>query len=244
MKILITMAGKGSRFRAVGISKPKYKIVTRGRSMFEWAMESLQAFFDHPFVFVTQERHSPTEFLEKSCDRLGITEHKELTLTEYTDGQASTAVAADELLDNDDSVVIYNVDTYIEPGHLTKDILNEGGTIPTFRANSDRWSFAKTDGTDRVVEVSEKRRISSHATAGFYHFDRWGDFVNAYRNYAGDIKTEYGETYVAPHYNYIIQRGKDVFKHDLDRGAVHVLGTPTDLREFDDEFEFGVSDDE
>lgn len=238
MKILITMAGKGSRFRSIGISKPKHEIITRGRTMFEWAMESLRAFFDHPFIFVTQERHNPTEFLEESCDRLGITEYEQVMLTEYTDGQASTAVAAGELLDDDDSVAIYNIDTYIEPGHLSMDVLSKDGTIPTFRASGDRWSFVRTDGGDRVVEVSEKRKISDHATAGFYHFDRWGDFFDAYQNYAGEVENEYGETYVAPHYNYLIEQGKNVFKHDLDQDAIHVLGTPTDLREFDDEFDF------
>ena len=237
MKILITMAGKASRFRSIGISKPKHEIVTRGRPMFEWAMESLRAFFDYPFVFVTQERHNPTEFLEESCERLGITEYEQVMLTEYTDGQASTAVTADGLLDDDDSVAIYNIDTYIEPGHLTMDILSKDGTIPTFQASGDRWSFVRTDGGDRVVEVSEKQKISNHATAGFYHFDRWGDFIYAYQKYAGEVETEYGETYVAPHYNYLIEQEKDVFKHDLNQSAIHVLGTPEDLREFDDEFD-------
>jgi dTDP-glucose pyrophosphorylase len=230
------MAGKGSRFRSAGISKPKHEIVTCGRPMFEWAMESLKEFFDCPFVFVTQERHNPTEFLEESCDRLGITEYEQVILTKYTDGQASTAVAADEVLDNNDSIVIYNIDTYIEPGHLTMDILSGDGTIPTFRASADRWSFVRTNSGDQVVEVSEKKKISNHATVGFYYFSEWKDFLNAYQNYAGEVKTEYGETYVAPHYNHLINHNKDVLKHDLDPEVIHVLGTPTDLREFDTDF--------
>lgn len=205
--------------------------------MFEWAMESLRPFFDHQFIFITQERHSPTNFLKKSCDKLGITEYDQVMLTEYTDGQASTALAADELLDHNDSVAIYNIDTYVKSGRLTPDILRGDGTIPTFRASGDRWSFVRTDGDDQVIEVSEKRKISDHATAGFYHFDKWGDFLEAYRNYSGEVKTEYGETYIAPHYNYLIEQGKDVFKYELNRDAIHVLGTPTDLQKFDPEFD-------
>lgn len=236
MKILITMAGQGSRFKNVGITKPKHEIAVRGKPMFDWAMESLEAFFDQPFVFVTQEQHSPSRFLEEACTRLGIGDYKIVKLSEYTDGQASTAIEANSLLDWDDSVAIYNIDTYIEPGYLTGDILQGDGLIPTFTAEGERWSFVRTDGSDRVIEVSEKEKISDHATAGFYYFRRWGDFINAYRASADDVKQDYGETYVAPHYNHLIEKGRNVFKHSINREAVHVLGTPKDLLAFDSGF--------
>ncbi len=45
MKVIITMAGLGSRFKAIGIEKPKYQIVANGKSLYEWSMLSLEDFF-------------------------------------------------------------------------------------------------------------------------------------------------------------------------------------------------------
>ena len=40
--VVITMAGLGSRFREVGYDVPKYMIEARGKTLFEWSMESLR----------------------------------------------------------------------------------------------------------------------------------------------------------------------------------------------------------
>lgn len=237
MKILVTMAGRGSRFREVGIAEPKHEIQVRDKAMFDWAMQSLEAFFGHEFVFVTQESHSPSSFLADACDRLGIKQYHEIQLTEYTDGQASTAHAADELISDSDSVGIYNIDTYIEEGELSPSILRGDGLIPTFKASGERWSFIREDNYGNVTNVSEKEKISNKATTGFYYFERWSDFIDAYRTRSHDIENEYGETYIAPLYNYLIDQDKQVYSHKIDSKKVHVLGTPTDVRQFDSEFE-------
>jgi dTDP-glucose pyrophosphorylase len=237
MKILITMAGRGSRFREAGVTKPKHEITVKGEPMFKWAMRSLKAFFDEEFIFITQSNHNATPFLESACDHLGIERYKEHALNEYTNGQARTALTANKYLDPDDSVVVYNIDTYIEERELTPDAISGDGFIPVFTAPGERWSFVRTDNTDHIVEVSEKRKISDLATVGFYYFNRWSHFVKTYEHSAQQVEIEYGETYVAPLYNYLIDQGRTILPYELDRDAVHVLGTPGDLRQFDPGFD-------
>lgn len=237
MKILITMAGQGSRFREVGISKPKHEIRVKGEPMFDWAMRSLDAFFGSEFIFITQDDHSPTPFLERACKRLGIENYRELTLSEYTEGQATTAVTGDGLIGDRESVAIYNIDTYIQEGVLSPDLIHGDGFIPTFSATGTRWSFVRTDSDGHVTEVSEKDKISDTATAGFYYFDRWTDFVEAYRRHGDEVANQYGETYVAPLYNHLIDSGNTVVTHQIPREAIHVLGTPEDLKQFDSSFD-------
>lgn len=41
MTVIITMAGLGSRFRKIGYAVPKYMINAKGRTLFDWAMDSL-----------------------------------------------------------------------------------------------------------------------------------------------------------------------------------------------------------
>jgi len=236
MKVLITMAGKGSRFRETGVTVPKHEIEVGGRPMFDWAMRSLSAFFDEEFVFVTQSDHSAEDFLAEACGRVGIDEYATVPLHEYTDGQATTAVKADDLIDGDEGVAIYNIDTYIEEHHLTPSDITGSGFIPTFEPSGDRWSFVKHDDSGNVIKVSEKERISEQATVGFYYFDRWEDFTESYDSYGQHVKEKYGEKYVAPLYNHLIEMGRTVRSHEIDRDAVHVLGTPEDLRQFKEKY--------
>ncbi|MDS0220947.1 glycosyltransferase family 2 protein [Haloarcula sp. S1AR25-5A] len=233
MKILITMAGQGSRFRDAGVNKPKHEISVRGEPMFDWAMRSLESFYQENFIFVTQAEHNDTSFLDDATDRLGITQYQECVIDEYTNGQAQTALSANELIDPEEGVVIYNIDTYVQEAQLTPGVINGDGFIPVFTAPGERWSFVQTDDTGKVMQVSEKEKISDLATVGFYYFDRWEYFVNAYEHKAQQVEREYGETYVAPLYNHLIEKGHIVQPYKMDRKAVHVLGTPDDLRQFD-----------
>ena len=236
MKILITMAGRGSRFQDAGVSKPKHEIMVKDKPMFDWAMRSLQAFFDEEFIFVTQSEHNASSFLKEACNRLGIMSSQEVTLEEYTSGQAQTALKADEFLSPDDGVAIYNIDTYIQEGKLTPEDITGDGFIPTFVAPGERWSFVRTNDEGHVIKVFEKQKISDVATAGFYYFDRWSDFIDAYEHSAQRVEHEYGETYVAPLYNHLIDEGRTVLPYQLDPDSVHVLGTPNNLQDFDPDF--------
>ncbi|RQG93046.1 hypothetical protein EA462_02205 [Natrarchaeobius halalkaliphilus] len=231
------MAGKGSRFKDAGISCPKHEVIVDDRPMFDWAMQSLKSFYDDEFVFITQAADSPSEFLAERCETLGIDRYEEVTLTEYTDGQASTALAADDSINDSQSVAIFNIDTYVEEGKLSPEIIKGDGFIPVFETTGERWSFVKEDSKGNVVSVSEKEKISDLATVGFYYFDQWSYFADAYAEIASETKSKYGETYVAPLYNSLIDSGESVETHCLDESAVHVLGTPQDLCSFYPEFD-------
>lgn len=204
--------------------------------MFDWAMKSLTAFFDERFVFVTNDEHDADEFLTDACRRLGIDTYQQVVVEEYTSGQAATAMAADDVISDTDAVAIYNIDTYVEENTITPEVITGDGYIPVFKPEGDRWSFVREGSSGDVVEVSEKYKISDLATVGFYHFDNWSAFVDAYNTQARTVEREYGETYVAPLYNHLIERGQSVKTGRVDESNVHVLGTPKDLREFDSGF--------
>ena len=44
MTVIITMAGLGSRFYKAGYDCPKYMIEARGKTLFEWSMDSLSGY--------------------------------------------------------------------------------------------------------------------------------------------------------------------------------------------------------
>ncbi len=233
--VVITMAGLGSRFRAAGYTVPKYQIGVRGRTLFAWSMESLRSFVDAgcPFVFVALRQDQASAFLATEADALGIDDHRLVELSGLTDGQATTAMLALDKQDERRPLVIYNIDTYVEPAGFPLAGLHDDGWIPCFPGQGDAWSFVRASADGRVLEVREKRRISPHATLGLYGFGSVGLFCSAYDEYYADpANLESGERYIAPLYNQLVTRGGTLWMTTVEPALVHPLGTPAEVDAF------------
>ena len=233
MKIIITMAGMGSRFREAGYTVPKHEIVIKNKTLFEWSLLSLIDFFDEEFIFITRKGAYNLEFIEKICNKLNIKRYKIKKLDYLTDGQASTAFLCDGLISEDESVLIYNIDTYVKEYSILKsDLKKYGGFIPVFKAEGEKWSFIKIDENNKVIDVVEKIRISDLASIGFYYFKSWKDYKEIYLKYREEIKKNFKEVYIAPMYRYLLQDKKEIGYIILNEEDVHILGTPEDLKKF------------
>ena len=88
----------------------------------------------------------------------------------------------------------------------------------------------RTENSDIVVEVAEKKVISNDATMGLYYFKKGKDFVWAAEKMIEYGITVNGEYYVMPAYQYLIDAGQVIRKLQLTE--IHVLGTPNELKEF------------
>lgn len=238
MKVLIPMAGFGSRFKRAGYDGEKFEILFHGRTLFEWALTSLQNFFSDEFIFITRDLPHIRQFIEEKTADLGIEHYDIVTLDHPTRGQAETTIMADPFFPEDDSVLIFNVDTYINPNCLLPTQIRGAGWIPVFRAEGDHWSFVAADADGRACEVSEKVRISEHCSLGLYYFDSYYHYRELVKRYeAGDTPlSSQKEWYIAPLYNYIIQEGGDVFIQIIPSDQVMVLGTPEEIAAAEERF--------
>ncbi len=239
MEIVITMAGLGTRFRNAGYHVPKFMIEAKGRTLFDWSMESLKGYgTDNHYYFIVRAEDDAGDFIRRSCTALGISNVCVIELGHTTDGQATTALLAAEHWHRDEALLIYNIDTYVEAGQMHTGQLRGDGFIPCFCAPGDHWSFVLTDEEGRAKEVREKERISDHCTLGAYYFKTCALYEELYREFyeegrSVDLTGAAGrERYVAPLYQYLIQRGGDVRICDVDPQKVHVLGTPEELQVF------------
>lgn len=235
MQVVVTMAGLGSRFRSAGYNVPKYMIQARDRTLFEWSVESLGDYLVHASrcLFVVRAEDRAGGFIRRKSAELSVPDVDLLELDAPTDGQATTCLLACDRLDPELPLMVYNVDTYVEPGGLLfADVAGEGH-IPCFRALGDHWSFARVAESGKVVEVREKRRISDLCSLGAYYFSSVGLFCGVYGEYYADpANVERGERYIAPLYNHMISKGLEVTVSDVPAGKVHCLGTPEELQEF------------
>ena len=57
MTVIITMAGAGSRFKKAGYKVPKYMIEVKGKTLFEWSMDSLLGYNENTekYIFVVKK---------------------------------------------------------------------------------------------------------------------------------------------------------------------------------------------
>lgn len=235
MTVIITMAGLGSRFRKVGYNCPKYMIEAKGKSLFEWSMDSLIGYNDHvsKYVFVVREEDKTTGFIKEQCGKYGINDVDIVELNHMTDGQATTCMLAIPYCNPDDAIMVYNIDTYVEPYEMKYKDISGDGHIPCFHAEGDHWSFAKLDENGTVIEVREKVRISDNCTLGAYYFSSAKLYKDLYDEfYADDSRMEKNEKYIAPLYNFMIGKGMPVTISIVDAKKVHVLGTPEELQAF------------
>ncbi len=229
------MAGLGSRFRAAGYTVPKYRVEVHGRSLFAWSMESLRRFWDAgaTATFVALADDSAGPFIASEATALGIRQHRLIELARLTDGQATSALLGLDQVGPEIPVIVYNIDTFVEPSAVDPVDLRGDGWIPCFRGAGDAWSFVRADDTGRVLEVREKVRISPHATVGLYGFGSAGLYRATYEEfYADPANVERGERYIAPMYNHMVAAGRELWMTSVPAETVHPLGTPTEVGAF------------
>lgn len=238
--IVITMAGLGSRFRKAGYDMPKYEIMAHGRALFDWSLLSLKNFFANSrVVYVCLKENNSRAFVEKKSSELGLDDVRVVELDALTDGQATSAILSSDHWLKNSELLIYNIDTYVEPDVLTPQSIQQGsdGWVPCFQAAGDHWSFLNPDKDGWAIEVAEKKRISDYASIGLYWFRTGEEYISAYNKHFSDPNNLVkGERYIAPLYNSLIKDDKKISFSDIPIEKVHALGTPDELNQFLSDF--------
>lgn len=236
IEILVPMAGAGSRFLEAGFSRPKPFISVLGKPMIEWVVENVRPLrYPHVFTFLANESHLRHVPYENLLRRLAPGS-RVVKVPATTQGAACTALLGMESAVKDRPLVIVNSDQWVD--FSMDDFLDESlmaacdGNILTFRAQEDKWSYAKLNSEGFVTEVAEKRPISENATVGIYFFRKVSTFHQAAQAMIRkDLRTR-NEFYLCPVYNEIIQDFGRVRTSEITPQAMHGLGTPQDLEKF------------
>lgn len=205
MKIVVPMAGRGSRFQAAADQNPEYKkpkplIKVKGKPMVQWAMESLP-FLDLPMRPATTEIKVPTSSLsfislQEQESQYGITsmlknlfgqEISVILIPQVTRGALETALTGKEYINTDEDVIISDSDHYFDGTSLYKTIENKEddvqGAIPVFQPpdKEPKWSYTLFDENFTALAVGEKdaelAAKGAYANIGAYYFSHGNVFV-------------------------------------------------------------------
>ena len=232
INIVISMAGKGSRFVNAGYEMPKPLIDVFGHPMIEYVVNNIRPSREHKFIFICQEAHLRQFGLKDMLNKIS-SGCEIISVDHYTEGAACTVLLAEKYINNDDELMIANSDQYVDYSidEYVAAIKEKDGLIMTMPADDPKWSFIRFDDNQNVTLVKEKEVISNEATVGIYNFKHGRDFVKyANKMIEKDIRVN-NEFYVAPVYNEMIADGKKIGFFNVG-SKMYGLGVPEDLKYF------------
>lgn len=232
MKVVIPMAGAGSRFAKQGDLTPKPLIQVQGKTLIELAVKSFNV--DAHFVFVTRKFDDATHNTQLSALLKSLRpDHTEIQLSQISQGASDSVLAAEHVINTDEPLVIYNCDQIFQwdPQEFMQFVNAQAcdGAIVLYNSTDPKNSFAVIE-QNKVTQVVEKKAVSDHALVGFHYWRRGSDFVRSARKLKQEFITSgRPECYVSETYNYLIQEGAHIAPYHVASHVFVPLGTPEDV---------------
>ncbi len=232
MKVVIPMAGAGSRFAKQGNLTPKPLIQVQGKTLIEHAVRSFDV--DAHFVFVTRKFDNPTHNAELSDLLKKIKpNHTEIQLSQISQGASDSVLAAEHWINNSEPLVVYNCDQIFQwdPQDFLQFVHTHAcdGAVVLYNNTHPKNSFAVIEH-NKITQVVEKKCVSDHALVGFHYWRRGSDFVtSAHKLKQEFIQSGRPECYVSETYNYLITQGAHIAPYHVAPHVYVPLGTPEDV---------------
>jgi NDP-sugar pyrophosphorylase family protein len=226
VRIVIPLAGFGTRFSESEWKLPKPLIEVNGKTLLEYSIRSIPMAEQDSIVFIIRNdvnTKSLQDEILRICDGRNFSIH---ILPQPTRGQAETVYEGTLSLNPSEEILIHNGDSALNLGEFTPNPQADG-ILVTFYSQESRWSYASCDDYGFVSRVEEKVVISDRASTGTYYFSSLRLFQECYLNFLKDYDRT-SEIYVAPLYNQMIKLNyKVVLQESID---FFCLGTPEDLK--------------
>jgi hypothetical protein len=185
------MCGESKRFRDADYTVPKFVLDVDGVPMYAAAVNSLKLTVEHQLYFVVNKAVCEEYNLNKNI-KLHFPDSKIIELVNPTQGFAETVMKTRHLVETEgtgslvvccDQVVEYDSERYnemLEWNHIA-------GSLLTFTdcSRDPKWTYARIDLIEQIVNVACKVPISSTPICGIYH---WRNSIWMYRDISRIIK--------------------------------------------------------
>lgn len=215
---VVCAAGAGTRTKELAPLVPKPLLRLRDKTLLEWSLESLDLLPTDELVIITQKKDKVAASLSaKISNMFFYTNVHFLEIEAITSGQLETALLAQDYIEQCDSLVVFNCDTFFRSNELQK-MQASGqwdGIIPCSNEPGDSWSFCLVGKDGKVEKVTEKERISNSASVGYYYFKDAKKFINKTKEYLKGLDKK-NECYVAPFYNLLLKDGLKIAAPHVD----------------------------
>ena len=236
LHIIMPLAGEGSRFVSEGILIPKPLIEADGMPFFMRALSSVKGVIaPKKHSFIVRQEHID-RFCIDAVLKEKVPDAMIFAVDKTTRGAVETCLKARDRIEKEDGILILDCDLEFESAEFNRK-LNEilsgetdrvnGGCLVSFKSDSTKYSYARTDEGGLVVQTAEKDPISSNALAGAYFFSKADSFLKAADKLVSDADSGKTELYVSLLFNSLIQNGETI--HLARTDTYHSFGTPEEL---------------
>ena len=230
------MAGLGTRFMNEGFTLPKPLIEVNGKTLIEHSISTLD--LDGNYIFITRkyDNENDNKLLSETLKRI-IPNSVEIVLDKITRGSVETCLAAENLIDNNEALIITNCDqiTNWDSSEFLSFISDEtlDGAVVTYNSTNPKNSFAIVNN-GFISELVEKKAVSNIALIGLHYWKRGSDFIKSAKNLISDFEKQgRPECYISESYNYLIQLGNVIKPFHINENQYISLGTPFDVSIYD-----------
>lgn len=226
MNLILTMAGKYSRFVNAGFKFPKYLLPWGDRSILSEILKELSSSndFDQIFLITNFSDEVYSGHVQKIMKTYNIDENNLIMLYD-TKGQAETAylglIEIEKRKKITGPVVFHNIDTILynrDIKYIKNSLEKFPAYIDVFKSNNHEFSYIIAEN-NFVKKICEKVLISDIATSGLYGFSSSKLFLDYYKdeNYISDVYQKLLNNNILIHFGNVYNE-KDTI----------VLGTPAD----------------
>lgn len=240
--IVIPMAGLGKRFSDCGYELPKPFLPLGERMMIQAVINNLLGIngINHGsqfyFTFVVNSKQLDVNKLSEAISLILHRRDYQIIEIDYTpQGPAESALIGVTKTDIQSPLIITNCDQIIEDFNFEMfkkfcEVNNVDGALGTFHSSSPKNSYVKLSDSNEIIDVKEKDVISNVATNGLHWWRKGLYFIESVNQMKRNKDVVNGEYYVAPSYNYMIQRGMKVMPYSFNMH--YPIGTPKDYEAY------------
>ncbi|MDB5251202.1 MAG: Nucleotidyl transferase [Flaviaesturariibacter sp.] len=237
LNIIIPIAGTSELFQKAGYIYPKPLIEINGKPMIELVLQNLIAIrLPKKFTFIIREEDIVTFHLDNTL-RLLVPDANVVTIKKPTQGALCSVLMSIDNIQPTDALLLLNGDQLIDHD-LEKvvtsfiDSAADAGVL-TFGSVHPRWSFARTNENNEVLETAEKNPISRNAIAGFYYFSNAAFFIEAASQVLLKDTRINDNFFISSVINEYVLMNQKVFNYSIPSEAYHSFYSPQMISEYE-----------
>ena len=248
MNILFPIAGLGTRFKKSGFMDPKPFVKFRGKTLIEWSLSSLRLPGKY-FVIVNGLEKQYIKTLEEIKNKYFL-DMEIIDIKQSTRGQAETCLIAikEFNINKEDQLIITNCDQFTPWNpYKFEAFLREkkpDGLVSTYNhpnvelGKESPYSHVEIGDDGFAKHLTEKFATSKTSLNGIFYWKKCQFFIdsaeemmkdNSDSGWGSGAFSSRKEKYVAPSYNYLINKGYKVVNYHMEDDEFLSLGTPTEI---------------
>jgi len=236
INILIPLAGSNQFFDKKEYPYPKPLIEINNKTMIEHVIENFNNIKEEKqFIFIVNSEDCKKYHLDNVLNLLTNNSCKVVKIDNVTKGAACSAMMAIEHINNDTPLIISNADQLFDDNldDIISHFKDVDGGVVSFDSIHPRWSYARLNEDNYIVETAEKRPLSKNAIAGLFYFKNGKYFINSAMKMIQKDASVNNLYYISPTLNEMVLDNKKLVICKIDNEKYHTFYTPQKIQEYE-----------